>query len=273
MIPIGVFDSGVGGLSVLRALRESLPHDRFTYLADSAYAPYGERTNAEVLARCERLLHHLRTEHAIKALVVACNTATAIAIDTLREQHPELPVIGVEPALKPAMAQTRTGRIGVLATRRTLGSARFAALRARLELDAERPTHIIVQACDGLADAIERDDQAEIDRLCRHYVEALGPLGAGEGAIDTVVLGCTHYPFARERIQAACGAEVTLIETGEPVARQTHRRLQAHGLLQEAQSGVGRPAVQWLATGDGRALSLAARRWFDPDARVQTPKI
>jgi glutamate racemase len=152
--PIGVFDSGIGGLSVLRALRAELPHERFVYFADNGHAPYGERDAAQVLARARTITTELLERHDIKALVIACNTATAVAIHLLRAEHPGLPIIGVEPALKPAAALTRTRRVGVMATRGTLESAKFAALLDSLCGLAT----FILQPCDGLADAIERQD-------------------------------------------------------------------------------------------------------------------
>ena len=137
--PIGVFDSGVGGLSVLQALRAELPHERFVYLADSGHAPYGERSAAEIEERARKRAATLRGEHQVDALVVACNTATALAIEHLRDLHAEWPIIGVEPALKPAMQMTRTGHIGVMATRGTVESRRFAKLRDRLTQNADAP--------------------------------------------------------------------------------------------------------------------------------------
>ena len=148
---IGVFDSGIGGLSVLQALRAELPHERFVYLADSANAPYGERSSEFVAERSHAIAAHLVAQHHIKALVVACNTATAHAVQTLRQTWPELPLIGIEPALKPATQISRTGHIGIMATRATVQSAKFQQL-----LHTWRGTcQVQVQACNGLALAIE----------------------------------------------------------------------------------------------------------------------
>ena len=163
--PIGVFDSGIGGLSVLKALRAALPHEDFIYLADNGHAPYGERDTAHVLARSRAVTQYLVGRN-IKALVVACNTATASSIDRLRTVYPHLPIVGVEPALKPAVALSKTGRIGVMATRSTLASARFQALLAAQAGVAE----FVLQPCDGLADAIERgasiQDATELIAVC-----------------------------------------------------------------------------------------------------------
>lgn len=266
--PIGVFDSGIGGLSVLRALQAELPHERFVYLADTAYAPYGERGDAFVAARTHAIADHLRGAHAIKALVVACNTATAAAIHELRAHHPALPVVGVEPALKPAVAATRTGRIGVMATRGTLASAKFARLLAALQGQAE----FIVRPCPGLALAIERsvapdavEATSQVEALCSQTVAAMGRFGNAPGQIDTLVLGCTHYVFAEPVLRRLLGPQVQLVETGAPVARQTRRLLAQAGLLAPDTQAA---ALALLTTGEPRQLQAAAARWLasSPDA-------
>lgn len=266
--PIGVFDSGIGGLSVLQALRAEMPQERFVYLADSAHAPYGERGDAFVKARTHAITAYLRAEHRIKALVVACNTATAAAIHEARASHPDLAVVGVEPALKPAVALSKTGRIGVIGTRGTLTSDKFGRLLASLQ---DRAT-FVVQPCDGLAHAIERStaqalpddpEASEVRALCRRYTQAMGPFGQTPGAIDTLVLGCTHYVFAHDDLRALLGPDVRLIATGEPVARQTRRLLQAGGLL--ASEGIipaGCEALRLLTTGSLAPLQAAAARWL-----------
>ena len=260
---IGVFDSGIGGLSVLKALRSELPGERFVYVADSGHAPYGERDAAHVIGRARALTHHLVGLGA-QALVVACNTATAAAIHLLRQEHPELPIIGVEPALKPAVALSRSGRIGVLATRGTLASPKFEQLLASLEDQA----HFVLQPCDGLAWAIENSvdgtaaSAQALQQACREQVQAL--LGKGPQPPDTVVLGCTHYPFAAHVLQQLLGPQVQLVDTGEAVARQTRARLQ--GL---AQRTVSEPGLVLLSTGDTLTLQQAARRWISPQASAQ----
>lgn len=266
--PVGVFDSGVGGLSVLQALRAELPHERFVYLADSAYAPYGERGDAFVTARSQAITDYLCQTHHIKALVIACNTATAAAIDVLRIQYPTLPLVGMEPALKPAVAQSQTKRIGVIGTRGTLGSARFGKLLASLQGQAE----FVVQPCDGLAHAIERSTvqtqlvdatQTETRALCAQYTRAMGAFGPQAGAMDTLVLGCTHYLFAQEELRALLGPHIHLIATGDPVARQTRRLLQAAGTLAPPEAiAAPHTAVQLYTTGTLAALQTAAARWL-----------
>jgi glutamate racemase len=151
---IGVYDSGIGGLSILQALRRELPEQDFIYLADSGHGPYGERQTDHVVERARRITEHLRGR-GVQALVVACNTATAAAIEHLRSEHPDLPIIGVEPALKPALALSRSRRIGVLATRMTLASDKFARLLEPLREQAQ----FVLRACDGLALAIENSVQ------------------------------------------------------------------------------------------------------------------
>ncbi len=280
--PIGVFDSGVGGLSVLRALLAAMPHERFVYLADSAHAPYGERGDVYVAARTHAISRYLCEQHHIKALVVACNTATAAAIHEVRSSYPELPLVGLEPAIKPALAATQTGRVGVIGTRGTLTSAKFGKLMASLAGQAE----FVVQPCDGLAHAIERSvAQAlpapapgstayttETGALCARYVQAMGPFGTEPGQIDTLVLGCTHYIFVAHELRALVGPEVQFIETGEPVARQTQRLLEAADLLyRPVDAAAGEPCphpdaarrVQLLTTGPVAMLEAAAQRWLD----------
>lgn len=256
---VGVFDSGVGGLSVLRALLAELPQTHFVYVADRAFAPYGERSAAEVTDRSQRIVARLRQEYPLDALVVACNTATAQAIDDLRLTHHDLPFVGVEPALKPAMALSRTRHIGVMATRGTLSSPRYQKLQARLVTGSEphRP-HFHDQPCDGLADAIERGDPTLIQQLCERYVAALQQRAPREAPIDTLVLGCTHYPFEAQRLQALCGPDVRLVETGAPVARRTREVLQHH----PRPCGPSPAPLTLLSTRAPDAVSEVARRWL-----------
>lgn len=253
--PIGVFDSGCGGLSVLKALRAELPHEDFVYYADAGHAPYGERGDDHVAQRTRAVARTLREDHGVKALVVACNTATAAAIHLARADHEGFPVVGVEPALKPAAALTRTGKIAVLATRGTLASAKLAALHASLKARAE----FVLVPCDGLAAAIDLDDTARIQALCEQYLRQAGPFGQAPGQADTLVLGCTHYPFAWEQFARGVGPAVTIVETGAPVARQTRRLLEAAGALR-GEGGSGQ--VRLASSGDPQALQAAARRWL-----------
>lgn len=262
---VGVFDSGVGGLSVLRALLAELPDAHFVYVADSAYAPYGERSAAEVIDRSQRITARLRHEYPLDALVVACNTATALGIDALRQTHHDLPFIGVEPALKPAAALSRTRHIGVMATRGTLESARFHKLRARLE-HGEQPPHFHSQPCDGLADAIERGDSEMTSKLCERYVSRLMAQAPADAAIDTLVLGCTHYPFEASLLQSLCGPSVRLVETGAPVARRTREVLHEQRLA----PAHARPELALLTTGSPTALGQVVHRWLGREVTPQS---
>lgn len=223
--PIGVMDSGVGGLSVLKHLTHQLPHEHFLYYADSAHAPYGNKTAAEIQQRCRFVADTLIAQGA-KALVVACNTATAAAIGHMRQQY-TLPIIGMEPAVKPAAAASKNGIIGVLATTGTLQSAQFAAL---LEHYGQN-VRVVTQACVGLVECIEQGhlDAPQTHALLQQYCQPLMAAGA-----DTIVLGCTHYPFVRESIQHIVGPNVTLIDTGAAVANRLQQVLAQQALLNAA---------------------------------------
>lgn len=260
--PIGVFDSGVGGLSVLRALQAELPQERFVYLADNGHAPYGDRDDSHVLQRSHAIADFLVQRHGIKALVVACNTATAAAIHTLRAAYPDLPLVGIEPALKPAAVISKTGVVAVMATRATLNSEKFARLLEGLQHSAT----FKLQACDGLASAIERSDTASILELCTTYTRALGRFGTSAGDIDTLVLGCTHYPFVAEVLQALAGSQTALLEAGAPVARQTRHLLEKFGIAMPSATPSGTvPTVAtplFYSTGNIALLDSAVRRWL-----------
>ena len=260
--PIGVFDSGVGGLSVLRALRAQLPQEDFVYLSDAAHAPYGERTDDYVSARALRVADYLITQHGVKALVVACNTATAAAIQVLRARWPTLPIVGIEPALKPAAAASQTKRVGVMATRSTLQSAKFKTLLESLQGQAE----FVVQACDGLAAAIENGDDKTTQALCETYVRAMGDFGRQPGQMDQLVLGCTHYPLVSDVLQSLVGTSVDLLEAGAPVSLQTRRVLSQADLLFAGRAG---GATRLLSTGTAEALSGNALRWLGLDRVVE----
>ncbi|MRW91316.1 glutamate racemase [Duganella sp. FT80W] len=227
--PIGVFDSGVGGLSVLRHIRAQYPNEHLIYFADSGHAPYGDKSEQYVVERALAVTEFLLS-HGAKALVVACNTATVAAIKAVRARHPELPVVGVEPGLKPAAAATRNGKVGVLATARTLKGDKFLALRE--QISAATHAEFLLQPAVGLVDEIEKGDlQAPaIHAMLEQYVAPLLDQGA-----DTLVLGCTHYPFVQDGIARVLHAhgrdDVTLIDTGDAVARQLGRLLEAAGLL------------------------------------------
>jgi len=268
--PIGVFDSGIGGISVLRALHAELPLEKFVYIADAGHAPYGERDDAYLLARAHAITRHLLERHAIKALVIACNTATAAAIRELRQTYPDLPIVGIEPALKPAAAASKTGVIGVMATRGTLNSEKFGNLLRSLHGAAT----FVLQPCDGLADAIEHNDAIKIEALCAQYTRAMGTFGSKFGEMDTLVLGCTHYPFIADQL-AKVGADVVHLEGGAPVARQTRRLLTERRALapEQAPSDALTARLEFFSTGDANALAGAAVRWMGEEVGAHAIKI
>jgi len=220
--PIAVFDSGLGGLTVLRALQERLPQEDFFYFADTRFLPYGDRPEIFLKERGVLIAEALARRGA-KALVIACNTATAAAAEAIRAASP-LPIVALEPGVKPAAGLTRSGVIGVLATTRTLQSERFQ----RLVGNHAPHLKVIAQACPGLAEAIETagPESAEVAALLDVFVEPLAAAG-----VDVMVLGCTHYPWVAEAIARRLPAGATLLDTGAPVARQLDRLLGSAGLL------------------------------------------
>lgn len=257
-VTVGVFDSGVGGLSVLRALREKLPAARLVYVADSGFAPYGERGDDYVVSRCRLITGFLQHQGA-RVIVMACNTATAAAGSLLRESYPELCIVGVEPGLKPAVAQSRQGRIGVLATSGTLASTKFQTLLASFRAQAQ----VHLQPCPGLAHAIEQGDPhaPEVTELVQQYCAPLR-----EASVDTVVLGCTHYPFVADTIQQALGPDVRLIDTAEAVARHTASLVAQ--LEPTATQDIEAGPAQLYTTGDAARMTRIAAQWLAFPARV-----
>jgi len=251
--PIGIFDSGVGGLSVLRHVRALLPAEELLYFADSGFSPYGEKPEAVIVERVLAIAAFF-LRFKVKAIVVACNTATAAAIAALRAAYPGLQVVGVEPGLKPAASLTKTGTVGVLATHATLASDKFQKLRQ--QVTESTGAQFLAQACNGLADQIEKGElnSRETAMLVERYVAPLIRQQA-----DTLVLGCTHYPFVQpliEKVAADAGHSVTLVDTGEPVARQLQRLLSQHGLLR---AGSSAGPLSAYTTGSRTALSSAFR--------------
>ncbi len=264
--PIGVFDSGIGGLSILKALRQELPYERFIYFADSAHNPYGIKSDAFIAERSCTIAELLVKKHGVKALVVACNTATAAAINLLRAQHPKLPVIGIEPALKPACGLSRTQRIAVLATRSTLQSAKFAALHNSLRSQAE----FICTPCDGLAEQIENiennDNAIYLIAACAVFIKASGQFGSQNGQIDTLVLGCTHYPLItdsfRQVLQQVAHGSVQIVDNGLAVALRTRQLLaQQPAKSLQGYSVMDTSVVTLLSSGDPDALHKAYHRF------------
>ena len=254
---IGVFDSGVGGLSVLRAIRAALPHEHLVYVADSGHAPYGDQSEAHITQRTLTVGNWL-AEQGVKAITIACNTATVVAAKTLREQT-HLPVVAIEPAIKPAVALTRSGVVGVLATRQTVHSAAVARLVALYGADKR----ILLQACPGWVEQVERADlhSAETEALLRQFITPLLEQGA-----DTLVLGCTHYPFLRDTLARIAGERVTLLDPAEAEARELTRRLADNGSL-TTQTALG--SVKFFTTGDVAQAQLAVTHLWGATAQVE----
>ncbi|MDO8988379.1 MAG: glutamate racemase [Sideroxyarcus sp.] len=217
---IGVFDSGVGGLSVLQHIRQTLPHERLIYVADSGHVPYGDKSPAFIETRSLAIARFLIGQGA-DAIVIACNTATAAAAHTLRVKFNKIPIVAMEPAVKPAIAVTQSRVVGVLATVGTLESARFAAL---LEKYGGWKVKIETQGCPGLVEQVERGElhSARTRELIERYTAPLLRKGA-----DTLILGCTHYPFLAPLIREVVGENIALIDTGAAVARHLMYRMKA----------------------------------------------
>jgi glutamate racemase len=245
--PIGIFDSGVGGLSVAAEIRRALPAEDLVYVADASYCPYGDRPAAEVRERALAIGRHLEAMGA-KLLVVACNTATGAALEQLREAV-RVPAVGLEPAVKTAAARTRNRRIGVLATAGTIASERFQ----RLVREHATGMAVVAQACPGLVELIE-EGELQGARLTALLERLTAPLRAEK--VDAVVLGCTHYPFVRDALAAVLGPEVELIDSGPAIARRTRSLLDQSG--QRASTGEG--SLRLLTTGDPASLATMAAR-------------
>lgn len=248
---VGVFDSGVGGISVLRALVAELPHEDFRFFGDSANAPYGEKTEAQVLALSRDIVERFLADGA-KAIVIACNTATSVAAATLRAAHPGVPIVGIEPALKPAARALPHGRVLVMATEVTLRLEKYHELVRAWGGECE----VVPVPCPGLAARIERGDldAPDLAEMVRGYV------GAYAGQVDGVVLGCTHYPFVRRQIAGALGPGVRFFDGGAGTARQLRARLEGEGLLAER----ARPGrVAFASSLDTSAELALYQRFFE----------
>ncbi len=254
---IGIFDSGIGGLSVLRAVRQRLPQADCRYLADSQFTPWGDRSPAWVVARCQQVSQHLIAEGA-DLVLVACNTATTQAITALRAHWPQHRFVGIEPGIKPAALTSRNHRVAVMATSGTLRSARLQQLVAH---HAQR-TWVLHLPCPGLVEAIEaawHDPSAlhaQLDTLAQQLRQA---------EVDTVVLGCTHYPLVADALGQRLGPQVLLVDTADAVARRVASLLPEPSTVT---SGIC-PPPRLMATGSPRALQQAARHWLGLNSEVQ----
>jgi glutamate racemase len=266
---IGVFDSGVGGLSVLQHIRQTLPKEHLIYVADSGHVPYGDKPPDYIELR-SHLLARFLIEKGADAIVIACNTATAAAVASLRS-HFDLPIVGMEPAVKPAVAATRSGVVGVLATIGTLESARFAALLERYGEEVE----IITQGCPGLVEQVEQGElnSKRTHELIERYTAPLLARGA-----DTLILGCTHYPFLVPIIQKIAGPNIVLVDTGAAVARQLQRRIHCGMAEQKEHCIVGEDKIsnslpaQFFTSGNPEYASrIISTLWGESVTATQLP--
>lgn len=259
--PIGMFDSGLGGLSVYREIRKHLPAEDIFYYADSAYCPYGIRTHEEIRRRCHAI-SRLLIERGAKIIVIACNTATSVAIDFLRASFPQIPFVGLEPAVKPAAAITNTGKVGVLATPRTVSGDR---LRWLIETHASG-AQVRTTPGNGLVELVEAGTLRGPD-----VVQTIQPMLEPmlEAGVDVVVLGCTHYPFLRDEIQAFVGPEVAIIDSGAAIARRVASVLRANALLDAGETpGTFLLSTSAPADGISRVASLLLDEYV-PAERVE----
>lgn len=241
--PIGIFDSGVGGISVLRAIRQQMPEESIVYFGDQGHVPYGSRSVAQIQSFSEAITRFL-LDRAAKIIVVACNTASAAALKHLRGRFPEIQFIGMEPAVKPAAERTQTGKVGVLATPATFQGALYASVVERFANGVE----LFQDTCPGLVQQIEAGNLS--GEGTRQILEA-ALLPMLEQNIDTVVLGCTHYPFVIPLIQEIAGGKVRVIDPAPAVAKQTGRLLEAIGMRNMTGS---RGSVRFYTSGDPDVL-------------------
>jgi glutamate racemase len=260
--PIGVYDSGVGGLSVLRALQARLPAESFYYVADSVHCPYGDRESAEIQELALGVGRHL-SDVGCKLIVVACNTISSTALTVMRDHLDGLPIVGMVPAVKPAIETTHTGVVGVLATQATVRGALYLDVLSRYAQN----TRVISQACPGLVELIEAGqlEAPETDALLRRCVAPIVDAGA-----DVVVLGCSHYPFIRPLLERILGHSVRIIEPSDAIALQTLRILDREGLLIDAAPCPG--VTRFATSGNAMAFDASVFRlvglWPDAESLV-----
>jgi glutamate racemase len=257
--PIGVFDSGVGGLSVLRAMREQMPNESVIYFGDQGHVPYGPRSMEEIQKFSEGITRFLLEKNA-KLIVVACNTASAAALKYLRGQFPDIPFVGMEPAVKPAAELTKTGKVGVLATPATFQGALYASVVERFGAGVGLFQH----ACPGLVNQIEKGD---LDSQTTRAIleDALYPML--ESNIDTIVLGCTHYPFVIPLIQNIAGENVRVIDPAPAVARQVNRLLELNGKQDQIRDEV---MMRFFTSGDAAAMKSMLLLLLGIDGEVES---
>jgi len=262
-VNIGVFDSGVGGVSVLRELRSALPRHDLTYVADSKYVPYGTKSPELIRERSSAIVRFLVERRQSTIIVIACNTATTHAVDGLRRDFPAVPIVGTEPAIKPAAHATRSGVVGILATGATLAGERVTNL---IERNAER-IEVVTQPCPGLVEQVEAGNlsgPATVE-LLRRYVDPLLARGA-----DAIVLGCTHYNFLQPTIQRLVGPSVMLFDSAAAIARQTANVLAARAGDTALEGTTARGRVAFLTSGNPSAVRpVLEAMWGEPVGEAQ----
>ena len=264
--PIGIFDSGVGGLTVARAILDQLPHEQLTYLGDTAHVPYGPRPIAEVRRFALDAMDHL-VESGVKALVIACNSASAACLHDARERYPVPVVEVIRPAVRRAVSVTRNRRIGVIGTRSTIASGAYPDA-----FSAAPDVEVFTAACPAFVDFVERGITTgrQLLGLAQGYLEPLQRAG-----VDTLVLGCTHYPLLTGMISLVMGEEVTLVSSAEETARDLYRVLTEQDLLRDPEAPP--PVHRFLATGEVTSFARLGRRFLGPDlgdfsgVRLSTP--
>ncbi len=259
--PIGIFDSGIGGLSVLSQIRALLPAEDLLYVADTRHLPYGTKSPSFITTRSLHITEFLIAQGA-KAVVVACNTATAASVAALRAQF-TIPIVGMEPGIKPGIAQTKTGKIAILATDGTLGSSKFQKLMQRFSHLAT----VKIQPCHGWVELVEGQypGNPDAESIIREQIKPLL-----EEGVDTLVLGCTHYPFLSQHIVKISGTKAQLIDTGEAVAKQLKSRLAAEGLL-NLTPRVGTEQF-WSSSPNTKSVQIISRLLGKPCVIQQLPE-
>ena len=225
---VGLFDSGLGGLTVLNAIAKTLKGADIFYVADTLYAPYGDKSKEEIFARCDKITRYLLEKYSIDALVVACNTATSIIIKHLRQNFPNLIIIGIEPGIKPAINKTKTGNIGILATASTLNGEKYRILVD--ELTKEHDVKLFEQACVGLVQQIEKGETKALQTysMLENWLKPML-----HNRVDTIVLGCTHYPLVKQTIKDIMGEDIIIIDTGDAIAKRLMDLSQNAGHINE----------------------------------------
>ncbi len=260
---IGVFDSGIGGLSILKELIQEMPFENFYYFSDNKNSPYGEKEEEFIVQRAKVITNYFINQNNcnLKALIVACNTATAASIDILRKEYPSLPIIGVEPALKPASEQTKSKKIAVLATYSTIHSQKFKKLKSSLSPSVE----FFCQPCNGLAHSIEVGDLAKIQDLCKKYLDELGLLKENINNIDGLVLGCTHYPLVEKEFKELIDNDVMIFEPGKSVASRVSKII----IPSKETSRV----LKFSSNRNTQLLEMACQKWLGLNTEVELNEI